>query len=405
MELQRKHAAALEAAGQTDQAVQVLRQAVKNDARDFRTVREYGLLLERLGFERESKEQLARADQLENGGSKQSNNVKAGSLKGKNDPRSWSVDQTAEWFDAKFPFAFRYVQAFKDMGVDGATLIELEDEDLSTDFGVSVRVHRARIVEEIANLRQGCGIDSEGGATVHRRKAQVESDPALEAQKEEEILQFDYEPVTKTWSESSVTVKIARQPFSKGAMRAAHRMLDCGAIGPMKHKVCKMYIDKGAANEGTFRRDVLLQMVATRYAEAFNQHAPPKMVTFISASYGRRKVNNELVAIEMFVPGKYVKFNSNSDFALASGDPNFHKTPQAFSHFTWQHSGHKEIIVDIQGVNEYYTDPQIHNVTGEGYGEGNLGQDGIDAFFSKHVCNSVCEYLGLPAYNKCQPCK
>ena len=74
------------------------------------------------------------------------------------------------------------------------------------------------------------------------------------------------------------------------------------------------------------------------------------MVTFISASYGRRKVNNELVAIEMFVPGKYVKFNSNSDFALASGDPNFHKTPQAFSHFTWQHSGHKEIIVDIQAI-------------------------------------------------------
>ena len=25
------------------------------------------------------------------------------------------------------------------------------------------------------------------------------------------------------------------------------------------------------------------------------------------------------------------------------------------------------------GVGEYYTDPQIHTVTGEGYGEGNLG--------------------------------
>ena len=29
-------------------------------------------------------------------------------------------------------------------------------------------------------------------------------------------------------------------------------------------------------------------MIATKYAEAFNQHAPPKMVTFLSASYGRR---------------------------------------------------------------------------------------------------------------------
>ena len=50
---------------------QVLRQAVKNDPRDFRTVRLYGELLQRLGFAREAKEQLNRTDQLEGvGGAK-----------------------------------------------------------------------------------------------------------------------------------------------------------------------------------------------------------------------------------------------------------------------------------------------------------------------------------------------
>ena len=39
VELQRKHAAAIEAAGSVEKALQVLRQAEKNDPRDFRTVR------------------------------------------------------------------------------------------------------------------------------------------------------------------------------------------------------------------------------------------------------------------------------------------------------------------------------------------------------------------------------
>lgn len=35
-------------------------------------------------------------------------------------------------------------------------------------------------------------------------------------------------------------------------------------------------------------------------------------------------------------------------------------TPQAFSHFTYCHSGGKLLICDIQGVGDKYTDPQIH---------------------------------------------
>ena len=59
--------------------------------------------------------------------------------------------------------------------------------------------------------------------------------------------------------------------------------------------------------------------------------------------------------------------------------------------------------MDIQGVNEYYTDPQIHTLTGEGYGDGNLGKSGINAFFSNHKCNDVCRYLGLPQVGKVPP--
>jgi len=35
-------------------------------------------------------------------------------------------------------------------------------------------------------------------------------------------------------------------------------------------------------------------------------------------------------------------------------------TPHAFSHWTWEHSRGRDIVVDIQGVGDLYTDPQIH---------------------------------------------
>merc|ERR1711904_238520 len=108
------------------------------------------------------------------------------------------------------------------------------------------------------------------------------------------------------------------------------------------------------------RRDVQIQEVARSFADAYNQNAPPKQVTFLTAQYGVRSEvqdpSQRYVAIEMYLPGEYIKFNSNADFVMRSCDANYHQTPQAFSHFTWEHSKHTEIVVDIQGVNEYYTD-------------------------------------------------
>jgi elongation factor 2 kinase len=49
-------------------------------------------------------------------------------------------------------------------------------------------------------------------------------------------------------------------------------------------------------------------------------------------------------------------------------------TPQAFSHFTYEHSRGRILVCDIQGVGDTWTDPQIHSCNSEGYGKGNLGQ-------------------------------
>ncbi len=59
--------------------------------------------------------------------------------------------------------------------------------------------------------------------------------------------------------------------------------------------------------------------------------------------------------------GEYTKYNSNSGFVDHGG---CRQTPQAFSHFTFERSGHELMVVDIQGVGDLYTDPQILTATG-----------------------------------------
>lgn len=98
-----------------------------------------------------------------------------------------------------------------------------------------------------------------------------------------------------------------------------------------------------------------------------------------------------LFHLEHYIDGKYIKYNSNSGFVE---DVQARNTPQAFSHFTFERSNHELIVVDVQGVGDLYTDPQIHTFKGTEYGEGNLGIKGFALFFSSHICNDVCRSLG-----------
>lgn len=55
------------------------------------------------------------------------------------------------------------------------------------------------------------------------------------------------------------------------------------------------------------------------------------------------------------------------------------------------------MVVDLQGVNYILTDPQIHTHknSDRSFGLGNLGVDGMTAFFCTHVCNPICRHMRL----------
>ena len=107
--------------------------------------------------------------------------------------------------------------------------------------------------------------------------------------------------------------------------------------------------------------------------------------------------------LEREIRGSFEKFNSNSGWT-SGRDPIL----DAFSHWSWVHTGGQKLVCDLQGHREeddglphageryYYllTDPAICTPCHD-YGESDLGQAGINSFFAHHRCNAWCEHLDI----------
>jgi len=142
-------------------------------------------------------------------------------------------------------------------------------------------------------------------------------------------------------------------------------------------------------NPDTYFRDVEMQAVAAKFAKLYNSYNPPRRVEFLEAWI------LQLIPSTLKSAGEYHKHNNNFGY-VSELERN---TPQAFSHFTFEASGEQILVVDIQGVGDHYTDPQIHTRRGKEFGKGNLSVRGFERFLGSHRCNPICRYLKLPLIN------
>jgi len=213
----------------------------------------------------------------------------------------------------------------------------------------------------------------------------------------EKATKIIYNFSSKDWQKSETKIKIEMKPFDEGALRVVFHLKDMN--DPSTDYVAKMSKDtRDIKTRDIYYEDVRMQAVAAHFADKFNTYKPPKTIKFLTAFLLEltQREGSPLCGVERFIKGHYQKHNNNMGW-ISEDQRN---TPLAFCHFTWEASNRGLLICDIQGVDDVYTDPQIHSRDGEGFGKGNLGQEGIKNFIQTHKCNPICKYLDLPKINQ-----
>jgi len=196
---------------------------------------------------------------------------------------------------------------------------------------------------------------------------------------------------TPHWHCSCVPVEIEEKRFALGSIRAVYRLRDYTCLE-------QPYVAKFSTRIRSLTRDryfaeVLLLTVSSKFAELYNSFNPPKKVIFVpTCVLDLCDRDATCCTVEPFIEDGFRKYSGRSRYII---DRN---SPQAFSHFSFVHSNQELLIVDIQNISDFYSEPEIHTKSGKGFGEGNLGQHGINQFIKTHQCNPICNYLKLEPF-------
>ncbi|RUP44965.1 kinase-like domain-containing protein [Jimgerdemannia flammicorona] len=190
---------------------------------------------------------------------------------------------------------------------------------------------------------------------------------------------------------SNIQAFIRSDPFASGGLRYA---LPLYQPSDERKLVAKMFKD-GPLTKDRYLEVMAIQAIATKLVYEFNRYNPPQTIDFIDVRVVEieqtHPSEDTYFTVEPYIEGDYVKHNNNAGWSNE-----LMATAQAYSHFTWQKSGNKLIVVDLQGVAYIMTDPVIHSVNPpHSFGSTDFGREGVDSFFSTHRCNYVCDMLNL----------
>ena len=202
---------------------------------------------------------------------------------------------------------------------------------------------------------------------------------------------------------------IDKKPFNEGAMRYAYYLYDEEVEMKYIAKLDKE-INSSRNNLEGYSKELESITICHHISNEFDERIVniiPKDQTNILLKYVHCYIyeitspspSHKYYYVENYLPGQYIKYNNNAGWA-ANDITEQTLVAQAFSHFSYQYTEGYLMIVDLQGVGGYLTDPQIHCLDEDKFGMGNLGYIGFIKFFLTHNCNKYCKALGLVHPNK-----
>ncbi|CAG9584001.1 elongation factor-2 kinase-like protein [Leishmania major strain Friedlin] len=252
---------------------------------------------------------------------------------------------------------------------------------------------------------------------------------------------YVYDVKTCAWKEADAMIRVLHpnRGLSQGTMRVCFALEELDETGFRSQMVAKMFRhDISRVVESDYFNEGEAQCICGILAEKFNRVQVPAgfqrhVVSFLQCETVRIKLREApaayqhkrlgffsyrttdsadiLFTMEPRLTGNFTKYTNNFGNVYdgfekrrsLEEEKKRHRVlmaVEAFSHFTLVESGGSMLVCDLQGVNDFLTDPQIHTEDGKGLGMGNMGQEGIDKWVDAHVCNEVCRAMMLEPLSK-----
>lgn len=236
------------------------------------------------------------------------------------------------------------------------------------------------------------------------------------------LFHFDLEHMA--WSDipTKVECQIENDPFAQGGFRSAYRASIVTADFSKKKWVIKKFLpdtvkcieeELNQTVENQAKKGIQVHYLARNFAKQMHNRvqdvckADYGNTFFYSEVFLGKDENEDVVTIEEFVEGEFVKYiNNNGVVCENTGIPStLSLKAQSLVHFSFEKSGGKIMLLDLQGSGYHLFDPEIASrdvAEGDEYlfSAGNLSDIAIDWFVDKHKCNVYCEAVGLIPFKK-----
>ncbi|KAF9433407.1 hypothetical protein BGZ76_009498 [Entomortierella beljakovae] len=156
--------------------------------------------------------------------------------------------------------------------------------------------------------------------------------------------------------------------------------------------VCKQFISGSVYEDSYFEHELDVVKKATNIVSQFNRtNCIDKIVKINQPEIWVEDNDEERCLIEPMIDN-FEKFNSNSGWSRNAAG--WAQAMQALTHFSYHCSNGQFTLCDLQGGvysnGIVLTDPVVMS-TDQRYGPTDLGSDGIDNFFYRHVCGQYCK--------------